>query len=143
MVPWFIILALCLSFSGCSSPEANQQKTLRAFARSFVEANESSDIEAMLQLYELEGSRERTVRILRHTLLFELNMPIEDIQFEPLHEAPEETIRYQHQGIQYGPTLLPRLRMRVRYKTEDRFVSLFTIGQNAEGEWKLISSRPL
>lgn len=97
----------------------------------------------MLALYELGGTTEWTINLLRTALLYEHQLPIRSIRFEPLSGAPEETIYFTHQGIEYGPTLEPRLRMRVRYATEDGFESLFTIGQNPEGAWRIVSSRPV
>lgn len=136
-----LIVALCMAVFGCK-PESSSNKELQAFADSFTAANQSRSIQPMLELYELEGSTEQTVSMLRNALLYELNMPIQSIQFEPLSSSPEESIQYEHQGIEYGPTLEPRLRMRVNYATEDKFESLFTIGQNTAGEWRIISSRP-
>ena len=97
----------------------------------------------MLDLYALEGSKEYTINLLRNALVYESGMPVKSIEFEPLSGSPEEKIHYEHQGIKYGPTLEPLLRMRVRYSTDDRFESLFTIGQNADSEWRIISSRPI
>ena len=109
----------------------------------FRKANQANNIEPMLALYELEGSTEQTVNLLENALLYELGLPIRSIDFEPLSGAPEETIYFEHQGIRYGPTLEPLGRMRVRYSTEDGFESLFTIGQNTDGEWRIVSSRPV
>ena len=141
MINRLIILAICLVILGCK-PEATHSKELQAFAESFTAANQSRNIQPMLELYELEGSTEQTVNMLRNALLYELNIPIKSIGFEPLSGSPEESIEYEHQGIQYGPTLKPSRRMRVRYATEDGFESLFTIGQNTAGEWRIVSSRP-
>ncbi len=136
------ILAICLGFFGCTA-ESTYDLELENFAASFSAANQSRNIQPMLELYELEGSTESTINMLKNALLYELNMPIKSIEFEPLSGSPEESIEYAHQGIRYGPTLKPRLRMRVSYKTEDQFESLFTIGQNSAGEWRIVSSRPI
>jgi hypothetical protein len=45
--------------------------------------------------------------------------------------------------VSYGPTLKPGYRMRVRYATEDGFESLYTIGQNSAGSWRILSSKPI
>lgn len=142
MINRFIFFTFCLAILGCN-PEATHSKELQAFADSFATANHSRNIQPMLELYELEGSAEQTINMLKNALLYELNMPIKSIEFEPLSGSPEESIEYEHQGIPYGPTLEPSLRMRVRYATEDNFESLFTIGQNSAGEWRIVSSRPL
>ncbi|NBB79065.1 MAG: hypothetical protein GVY36_06405 [Verrucomicrobia bacterium] len=97
----------------------------------------------MLGLYALEGTTENTRNLLETTLQFELGMPIQSIEFEPLTGAPEESIHYTHQGIEYGPTLTPGYRMRVRYRTEDNFESRFTIGQLDDGTWRIVTSRPV
>lgn len=134
------LLCSCLLLIACGS---KHKAGLEKLANSFREANSASNIEAMLALYELEGSTEQSLSLLKNALNFELGMPIESIEFEPLSGAPEETIHYEHQGILYGPTLEPKHRMRVRYRTDDRFVSLFSIGQNEQGEWRIVSSRPI
>jgi hypothetical protein len=138
----FRLLSVCalLALSGCDTQESSE---LKDFAASFRQANQASDIEPMLALYELEGSTEPTVNLLKNTLFHELGMPIKAIRFEPLSGAPEETINYTHKGIEYVATLEPILRMRVSYKTEDSFESLFTIGQNTAGKWRIASSRPI
>jgi len=136
------LLAICalLALSGCGTPES---KELQVFADAFREANKATEIEPMLALYELEGSTEQTINLLKNTLLYELGLPIRSIDFEPLSGAPEETIRFEHQEIEYVATIEPLLRMRVRYETEDGFESLFSIGQNAAAEWRIVSSRPV
>ena len=136
------IFATCLCIIGCK-PDAIQNTKLEVFAQTFIEANNSRSTQAMLDLYALEGSKEYTINLLRNALVYESGMPVKSIEFEPLSGSPEEKIHYEHQGIKYGPTLEPRLRMRVRYSTDDRFESLFTIGQNADSEWRIISSRPI
>lgn len=114
-----------------------------AFANSFNEANQADTIDPMLALYALEGTTESTRNLLKTTLQFELGLPIISIEFEPLSGAPEESIRYTHQGIDYGPTVTPGYRMHVRYRTEDNFESRFTIGQLDDGSWRIVSSRPI
>jgi len=137
-IPFLGILAL----AACQA-QAPEEAGLDAFAAAFREANRAPDIEPMLGLYELEGTTGPTRALLKNALLYELGLPIRSIEFEPLSGAPEEKIRYEHQGVRYGPTLEPLRRMRVRYATEDRFESLFTIGLNDEGAWRIVSSRPL
>ena len=97
----------------------------------------------MLALYELSGSTEQTVSLLKNALINELGLPIARIQFEPLSGRPEESIHYTHNGTEYGPTLEPQMRMRVSYATEDGFESLYSIGKNTTGRWRIVSSRPL
>lgn len=121
----------------------NPNDGFEAFAESFREANQADTIDPMLALYALEGTTESTRNLLKTTLQFELGLPITSIQFELLSGAPEETIRYTHQGIEYGPTVTPGYRMHVRYRTEDNFESRFTIGQLDDGSWRIVSSRPI
>lgn len=136
-----LTLAIILfSLSACT-PKADDG--LAALAQNFRTANQADMIEPMLALYALEGTTENTRNLLKTTLQFELGMPIQSIEFEPLSGAPEESIRYTHQGIEYGPTLTPGYRMRVLYRTEDNFESRFTIGQLEDGSWRIVSSRPV
>lgn len=134
--------ATLLALTACQ-PKPTEQAGLEAFAQAFREANQAADIEPMLSLYALEGVTDQTTSLLKNALLYELGLPIRSIGFEPLSGAPEERIAYEHQGIRYGPTLEPELRMRVRYATEDSFESLFTISQNSQGAWRIVSSRPV
>ncbi len=133
---------LCLTFAACQ-PSLPEQVALDTFASDFRQANQAEDIEPMLALYELEGTTEATINLLKNALLYELGLPIRSIDFETLTGAPEETIHYTHQGVEYIATLDPRYRMRVRYATEDNFESLFTIGQKTNGEWRIVSSKPV
>ena len=139
MLRIFVSCAL-LVLSACSTQESAE---LEAFADAFTKANQATEVEPMLAIYALEGTTENTKNLLKNALLYELGLPIQSIEFEPLTGSPEESIAYSHQGLDYIATLKPSLRMRVRYKTEDRFESLFSIGQNSAGQWRIISSRPM
>jgi hypothetical protein len=139
MLRIFVSCAL-LVLSACSTQESAE---LKAFADAFTEANQASEIEPMLAIYALEGTTENTKNLLKNALLYELGLPIQSIEFEALTGSPEESIEYSHQGVDYVATLKPSLRMRVRYETEDRFESLFSIGKNGAGQWRIISSRPM
>ena len=96
----------------------------------------------MLAIYALEGTTENTKKLLKNAILYELGLPIQSISFEPLTGLPEESIKYTHKDVDYVATLEPSLRMRVRYATEDRFESLYSIAQNNAGEWRIVSTRP-
>ena len=139
MLRIFISCTLLL-LNACSQQESAE---LEAFADAFTEANQATGVDPMLAIYALEGTTENTKNLLKNALLYELGLPIQSIEFEPLTGSPEESIEYSHQGMDYVATLEPSLRMRVRYETEDRFESLFSIGQNDAGEWRIISSRPI
>ena len=139
MLRIFVSCAL-LVLSACSTQESAE---LEAFADAFTEASQATEVEPMLAIYALEGTTENTKNLLKNALLYELGLPIQSIEFEPLTGSPEESIEYSHQGVDYIATLEPSLRMRVSYGTEDRFESLFSIGQNGAGQWRIISSRPM
>jgi hypothetical protein len=139
MLRIFVSCAL-FALSACSTQESAE---LEAFADAFTEANQATGIEPMLAIYALEGTTENTKNLLKNAVLYELGLPIQSIEFEPLTGSPEESIEYTYQGVNYIATVEPSLRMRVRYKTEDHFESLFSIGQNGTGEWRIVSSRPM
>ena len=128
-----------LALSACSMQESPE---LEAFADAFSEANQATGVEAMLAIYALEGTTENTKNLLKNAILYELGLPIQSISFEPLTGLPEESIKYTHQDVDYVATLEPSMRMRVRYATEDRFESLYSIAQKNAGEWRIISTRP-
>lgn len=136
-----LLYACLLALSACQ-PNAPAEADLEAFATAFREANQAPSIQPMLALYELDGATDSTIAMLKNALLYEHGLSIQQIEFESLTGAPEERIAYTHQGVHYGPTLEPKLRMRIRYATEDRFESLFTIGQNSLGAWRIVSSKP-
>ena len=138
MLRIFVSCAL-LVLSACST---QQSAELEAFARAFTEANQATGVEAMLAIYALEGTTENTKNLLKNAILYELGLPIQSISFEPLTGLPEESIEYTHQDVDYIATLEPSMRMRVRYATEDRFESLYSIAQNNAGEWRIVSTRP-
>jgi hypothetical protein len=129
------------TLSACSTEPAYSEG-LEALKLEFKAANAANSIDPLLALYHLEGSDDYTLTLLRGTLQSELGMPIREISFEPLSGAPEELISYSHNGVDYGPSLEPAHRMRVIYGVEDGFTSLFTIGQNEGGVWKIVSARP-
>lgn len=128
-----------LALSACNVHESPE---LKAFADAFSEANQATGVEAMLAIYALEGTTENTKNLLKNAILYELGLPIQSINFEPLTGLPEESIEYTHQDVDYVATLEPSMRMRVRYATEDRFESLYSIAQNNAGEWRIVSTRP-
>ena len=128
-----------LALSACSMQESPE---LEAFAYAFSEANQATGVGAMLAIYALEGTTENTKNLLKNAILYELGLPIQSISFEPLTGLPEESIKYTHQDVDYIATLEPSMRMRVRYATEDRFESLYSIAQNNAGEWRIVSTRP-
>ena len=137
-----ILLFFLLTLASCS-PKGEDEASLDTFASDFRAANNAMSIEPMLALYSLDGSTDRTKIMLKNALLYEHGLPIISINFEPLIGSPDEQIEYTYEGIKYGPSLKPIYRMRVRYRTEDRFESLFTIGKNPQGAWRIVSSKPV
>ena len=136
-----LILVLCLTFFIQSTSRLNAE--LKQLAADFRAANQAETIEPMLALYCLEGIDELSIMRLKGALQYEQGLPIRKIEFEPLSGVSEETIQFTHNGIQYGPTLKPRYRMRVTYEGKDRFTSLFTIGKTDSGTWQFISAKPI
>jgi hypothetical protein len=139
------LAAACLGamalLTACS-PKSELEQGLDDLSARFQVANQADTAEPMLALYCLHGSDELIVSRLKGALHYELGLPIERIEFEPLSGAPEETIEFTHNDIVYGPSLEPRYRMRVVYAVEDHFTSLFTVGQHASGEWQIICAKP-
>ena len=139
---WIALLLLAaigiVAFRLSTNPDAG----LKKLAADFRSANEAETVEPMLALYHLDGSDESDIKLLKVALSYELGLPIEKIEFEPLTGTAEETIQFSRDGIAYGPTLEPRYKMRITYKGKDRFSSIFTIGKTDSGPWKLILTRP-
>jgi hypothetical protein len=81
----------------------------------FKAANTADSIKPMLDLYCIEGCDTVITSRLKGALNFELGVPIERIEFEPLSGASEETIDFTHNNTSYGPSLEPRYRMKVSY----------------------------
>ncbi|MEC8333091.1 MAG: hypothetical protein VXZ83_03090 [Verrucomicrobiota bacterium] len=137
-----ILLILQFNIAGCSLQERDTDD-LEAFASAFRLANKGINIEPMLALYALDGSTDETKVMLKNALLYEHGLPVHSINFEPLIGTPDEQINYTYGGIKYGPTIVPIYRMRVRYRTEDNFESLYTIGKNPQGVWQIVCSKPV
>lgn len=133
--------AVFMALSACSSQNATEAG-LEQLKQDFESANQAKSIEPMLALYHLEGAEANTVNLLKNALQYELGLPIASIGFEPLSGAPEESIDFTHDGVEYGPSLPPSYRMRVEYAVEDGFSSLFTIGQRPNGTWRIVCSKP-
>ena len=130
-----LLLAAC-------SPKSTLELGLDDLSVRFVAANQADTIDPMLKLSYLKGCDSLIISRLKGALDYELGLPIQQIEFEALSGAPEETINFTHNGINYGPSLTPRYRMRVRYAVEDHFSSLYTVGQNPTGEWQIICAKP-
>ena len=137
-----ILFIIQLSIAGCS-PQVRDTDDLEAFASAFRLANKGINIEPMLALYALDGSTDETKVMLKNALLYEHGLPIHSINFEPLIGTPDEQISYTYGGIKYGPSIEPIYRMRVRYRTEENFESLFTIGKNPQDRWQIVCSKPI
>lgn len=137
-----LLASLAYCICACSPSNQDQTASLQAFADAFQAANEAATISPLLELYCLEGVDKDSIRMLKAALSYELGLEIQDISFQNLSGAPEETIRYHHNGVLYGPNLKPEMRMLVEYATEDRFTSHFTLGIDSSNNWKIISSRP-
>lgn len=144
-LPKFIIWLLAIigfTLIACNRPENPLDKDLQVFAEAFRKANKAEDTGPMLDLYHLDGVEKRTVLMLEQALGYELGLPVGSIDFEPLSGAPEESIDFTHDGVRYGPSLEPTLRMRVVYAVEDKFTSLFTLGRTKDGNWRIVSAKP-
>ena len=142
-----LLLSLFAAFGllllGACTPEPEPNAGLETLRLQFKAANQAESIEPLLSLYHLEGCDPSTLLMLKGALTYELGLPVREVTFEPLSGAPEEAISYTHNGVTYGPTLTPAYRMRVSYALEDGFTSLFTIGETNEGEWKIVTAKPL
>ena len=103
---------------------------LEAFADAFSEANQATGVEAMLAIYALEGTTENTKNLLKNAILYELGLPIQSINFEPLTGLPEESIEYTHQDVDYVATLEPSMRMRVSSSGFRHCISVPSTRQN-------------
>jgi len=134
-------LGVTALFVACS-PKTELEPGLGELSARFKTANQAESIEPMLELYYLDGCDSVITSRLKGALNFELGFPIERIDFEPLSGASEETIEFNHNGTTYGPSLEPRYRMRVIYAVDDHFASLFTVGQNPDGQWQIICAKP-
>ncbi len=130
-----------LLFAACS-PKSTLDLGLDDLSARFIAANQADTIEPMLKLYCLNGCDSLIISRLKGALDYELGLPIQQIVFEALSGAAEETIEFTHNGVSYGPSLTPRYRMRVLYAVEDHFSSLFTVGQNNAGDWQIICAKP-
>ena len=139
--PVGLLVILSLSLIACSDTFV-YQKSLNQFSERFVKANTEEDMDAMLELYATKELEETDFAILKTALSFEIGLPIQSISFEELTGAPEESIAFEHEGIEYGASLTPRLRMLVEYAVEGRLASKFSIGRNSKKEWKIITAIP-
>ena len=118
------------------------QKSLSQFSERFAKANSDEDMDAMLSLYATEGLKERDLAILKTALSFEIGLPIQSLRFQELSGAPEESIAYEHESIEYKASLAPKLRMLVTYADKGQLRSKFSIGRNSKKEWKIITAIP-
>ena len=136
-----LLVILSFLLSACSDTFI-YQKSLNEFSESFLKANLEEDMDAMLGLYATNGLKKTDLAILKTALSFEIGLPIQTISFEELTGAPEESIAYEHEGIEYGASLTPRLRMHVIYAVEGQLTSKFSIGRTSKKEWKIITAVP-
>ena len=99
-----LLVILSFLLSACSDTFI-YQKSLNEFSESFLKANLEEDMDAMLGLYATNGLKKTDLAILKTALSFEIGLPIQTISFEELTGAPEESIAYEHEGIEYGAKL--------------------------------------
>ncbi len=125
-----LLVILCILLSACSDTFI-YQKSLSQFSERFAKAN-----------YATGGLEETDLAILETALSFEIGLPIQSISFQELSGAPEESIAYEHEGIEYKASLAPKLRMLVEYADEGQLRSKFSIGRNPKKEWKIITAIP-
>lgn len=136
------LIAATLAAVACNKQNEAPTAGLQKLADAFQRANQADSIEPMLALYCLDGVSDTTLTRLKGALEFELGIPIRSIHFEPLTGAPEECIKFVHNNVTYGPSLTPGYRMRVTYEQDDDLTSLFTVGRNCDGAWKIVCARP-
>ena len=136
-----ILVILSFLLSACSDTFI-YKKSLKKFSESFLKANLEEDMDAMLALYATNGLKKTDLVILRTALSYEIGLPIQTISFEKLTGSPEESIAYEHEGVEFTASLTPRLRMNVVYAIEGQLTSKFTIGRNSKKEWKIITAIP-
>ncbi|MEN8662345.1 MAG: hypothetical protein ABF322_05045 [Lentimonas sp.] len=134
-------LALAIILVSACTPKAEYSEGLETLRKEFEAANSAASIQPLLALYYTEGCDDASLTLLKSALINELGLPIKEITFEPLSGAPEEEIRYTHNGVEYGPSLEPGYRMRINYNVEDRLTSLFTIGRTGNGDWRIVCAR--
>lgn len=132
----------CIALTACK-PLAPNKSDLESLSEQFYKANASSNVEAMLELYELGNASSQMIGFIRTAIEFEIGIPISHISFEPLTGAPEETIHFTHRDVTYGSSLEPKYRMIVSYSNDHASVSKFTIGKNANKEWRIITAVPV
>lgn len=118
------------------------KRGLQSLSDAFYKANETSDVESMLALYEVGEMKKQTIGYIRTAIEFEIGMPIEDIFFEPLSGSPEESIHYDHEGVLYQSSVKPKYRMIVRYLNEHTSTTKFTIGKNKNNQWRIMTASP-
>ncbi len=136
---WFCIFLL-LGLSACGPQSQLGERAARERLRKdFISVHEHGDREGFLGLYFLEGVLERDVALIRLAIENEIHLPIAQISFEDL--GAEDQIDFQYQGQQYSPTLPPKLKMVVRYASEDHLTISYLIGFR-EGAYYLITARP-
>ena len=128
--------------AACNQNTDLQNAATKAFAEAFRKANQAESTGPMLDLYYLDGVEERTVQMLDLAIEYELGLPIDSIEFQPLSGAPEESIDFIHDGIAYGPSIEPHIRMRVVYAVEDKFTSLYTLGRQPNGQISIVCAKP-
>lgn len=138
----FVIACFSLLLTACERGENLRDADTVAFAEAFRKANQADSASEMLALYHLEGVEDRTIRMLEQAIEYELKLPIESIEFLALSGAPEESIDFIHNGMPYGASIEPRIRMRVVYDLEDQFTSLYSLGQLPDRQWRIVCAKP-
>ncbi len=134
-------IAACLFLAGCSGDSVLAEKAARErLKQALLAAHEADDPEALLGLYALDGVEDRDLRLIRFAVESEVALPVRSIRFYPLD--PGDTIDYVHAGKRYRPTVEPRLKLEVRYDTEDRLTALSLVGFR-DGAYQLVAPRPV
>ncbi len=93
---------MMLLFAACS-PKSTLELALDDLSARFVAANQADTIDPMLKLYCLNGCDSLIISRLKGALDYELGLPIQQIEFEALSGAAEETIEFHPQRRQLRP----------------------------------------
>ena len=107
--------------------------------KAFVAASETSDAEAILDLFCWDHVEDRYRSMIEIAVRNEIHFPLKKITFHAIESG--DNIDFDFRGTPYVANLEPRLRMGVEYSTEDFFTVSYLLGFK-DGAYKIVHAAP-
>ncbi len=133
---WVILVLVSITLPGCGWRD---HQARRDFIKTYTQAHAAGDLDALLGLYHWEGVDDRQHRMVRQSLFFEQEYPLQRIAIIPL-DADDLPDAYANAPGQ-RPNLPPTARLLLVFDHPERLTSTLLLGK-AAGQYRLVNPIP-